>query len=58
VTETPAAAGGALGGEPWQETVALASVGFLTLLIGVAGLIAGRELAKKRRRSGDSGHEE
>jgi hypothetical protein len=46
------------GAKPWQEKVALASVGLLTVLIGVAGVIAGRELGKKPRRSGDLGHEE
>jgi hypothetical protein len=41
------------GSVDWQQTLALVVVGLLALLVGVIGLIAGREMGKRGRRSGD-----
>jgi hypothetical protein len=56
---SPVELGRTEGSVDWQQTLALVIVGLLALLVGAIGLIAGRELAKRGRRSrGSAGDEE
>jgi len=60
-TSTPAVdetatvqAGLSQGGQRWQQSIAVGVVGLLTLMVGVLGLVIGRELAKRGRDAGDA----
>jgi hypothetical protein len=50
------------GASPWQQTIAILIVGLLALLVGVLGLVVGREMGKQGQSfdgaSGNEGAEE
>lgn len=48
-TATAAQAGAPGNGARWQQTLAVGIVGLLALMVGVLGLVVGRELAKRGR---------